>query len=138
VDASKSVTETIQLHQIDTVWPAIVRNCPTPRILVKIDTQGHDAAVFRGAADHLEHVVGVQTELPAIELYDGMTPMADALKLYDSHGYAPIGFFPVTYLGDFGVVTEFDVILKRFSVETVGSVARLAESQADVLPGRPM
>jgi FkbM family methyltransferase len=133
VDTSKSVTETIQLHQLDTVWAEIVRNCPTPRVLVKIDTQGHDPAVFRGAANHLEHVVGVQTELPAVELYEGMTPMADALKLFDSHGYVPIGFFPVTYLGNFGIVTEFDVILKRFAEETVGTVAGLAESQADVL-----
>jgi len=54
----------------------------------------------------------MQSELPAIEIYDGMTSMPAALDLYRKLGYVPIGFYPVNTLSAYdGISPEFDVVL---------------------------
>jgi len=123
VDLRKASTEEIQLRKIDSIWPELTDYCPSPRIFLKIDTQGHDTAVARGAAQCLEHILGIQTELPVIELYDGMTSMGKSLEFYNGLGYVPIGFFPVNTPKSYGASPEFDVLLTRFSGERSASSA---------------
>jgi len=114
VDTGSASTEPIQLRKIDTIWADITTGIESPRVFMKIDTQGHDTAVVRGAAAHLQYIHGVQSELPAVEIYDGMTSMPTALELYRQLGYVAVGFYPINTPEAYGVSPEFDVILKRF------------------------
>ena len=114
VDTAKASTEPIQLNSIDTIWDEITQDISAPRVFLKIDTQGHDMAVALGAAAHLPNIIGIQTEMPVVEIYDGMTPMTDALSQYQRLGYVPIGFYPVNTPRYYGVSPEFDVILRQF------------------------
>lgn len=105
--------ERVSVNTIDTIWDDITRGIEHPRVFLKIDTQGYDVEVILGAGHHLQYVYAVQSELPAIEIYEGMTSMPRALELYRELGYAPVGFWPVSTPPRLGIPPEFDVILKR-------------------------
>jgi hypothetical protein len=74
VDISKKGIEKVVLRSIDSIWNEITRGLENPRVYLKTDTQGHDRAVIRGSEPRLGSIFGIQSELPAIEIYDGMTP----------------------------------------------------------------
>jgi len=87
---------------------------------MKIDTQGHDLSVVRGAAGVLNHIVGLQSELPAVQIYDGMASMTTVLDYYFTCRFVPIGFHPVNTMRDTQISPEFDVLFSRFE----GSLVR--------------
>ena len=113
VDAS-STAEQVQFKTLDNVWDRVLAGIPNPRIFMKLDTQGHDTEAFLGSVAHHNEIVGLQSELPAIELYDGMTSFAETLKLYKDHRFTPVGFYPVNRPEAYkGGVPEFDAIFIR-------------------------
>jgi hypothetical protein len=81
---------------------------------MKIDTQGHDLSVVRGATGVLEHIAGLQSELPAVQIYDGMASVSTLLEYYSTCGLVPIGFHPVNTMRGIQISPEFDVLFKRF------------------------
>lgn len=104
----------IQLRRMDTVLPQLIEEIQSPRVFVKMDTQGHDVNVIRGATGVLDKIVGLQSELPAVQIYDGMLSMSSALEYYASCGFLPIGFYPVNTFEDIHISPEFNVLLNRF------------------------
>jgi len=115
VDTQRASCETIHLRTLDAVWSDVTCGIPSPRVFLKLDTQGHDTAAMLGAVAHLQYIYGVQSELAAVPLYDGMVSMPAALELYRSLGYVAAGFYSVCTLGTSGIIPEFDVILQQFS-----------------------
>lgn len=81
------------------------------RIFLKIDTQGFDLEVFRGAGALLPSIVGIMTELPVQQIYDGMPDWLDCLAEYRTAGFLPTHFSPVSIERDRAV--EFDCIMLR-------------------------
>jgi hypothetical protein len=71
--------------------------------------------VIHGSEPRLGSIFGIQSEIPAIEIYDGMTPMPDMLRYLGTLGYVPIGFHPINQPEAYdGATPEFDVVFKRF------------------------
>lgn len=66
------------------------------RILLKMDTQGFDLQVFRGADLCLENVCCMLSELSLIPAYSGMPHYLEALSVYESKGLSVSGFYPIT------------------------------------------
>jgi FkbM family methyltransferase len=115
INLSNCFSEKIRLRTIERLWSEITDGISSPRVFVKMDTQGHDVSVIRGAIDYLRYFVGIQSELPVVDIYEGMVPMHKALAFYRKLGFAPIGFYPVnTPCAYGGISPEFDVILKVF------------------------
>lgn len=128
VDLSKKAVEEIRLRSINSIWNEITKDIEVPRVYLKTDTQGHDHAVIRGAQPRLKSILALQSEIPVIEIYDGMTSMPDMLRFLGSLGYIPIGFHPVSQHHGYGGATpEFDVIFKKIMGGTAeeGSLAPL-------------
>jgi FkbM family methyltransferase len=111
--ASRSQT-TIQLRRLDAVLPQLIEGIQSPRVFMKIDTQGHDLSVVRGAAGVLDRIAGLQSELPAVQIYDGMASMSTVLEYYSTCGFVPIGFHPVNTMRGTQISPEFDVLFNRF------------------------
>ena len=117
VDTSKKGVEKVALRCIDSVWNEITTGLENPRVYLKTDTQGHDRAVIRGVEPRLGSIFGIQSEIPAIEIYEGMTPMPDMLRYLGTLGYVPIGFHPVNQPDAYdGATPEFDVVFKRINL----------------------
>lgn len=117
VDPACSSRRPIQLKRLDAVLPQLMEGIRSPRIFMKIDTQGHDVSVVKGASGVLGTIVGLQSELPAVEIYDGMFSMSDALSYYARCGFVPIGFYPVNTVNtsdSLHITPEFDVLFRRF------------------------
>ena len=66
------------------------------RVLLKMDTQGYDLEVFKGAQSVLSNTSCILSELSLIPIYDGMPNYSEALSMFESHGFNVSGFYPIT------------------------------------------
>jgi FkbM family methyltransferase len=102
--------EVIQIHRLDEIFGDI--GIDASRILLKIDTQGYDLEVFRGASGVLNRVQAVQTELSFQSVYENMPGYAETLAEMQRAGFEVSGMFPVTHDDNMRAI-EFDCVLVR-------------------------
>lgn len=65
------------------------------RYFLKMDTQGFDIEVFKGAAQFLPKVCCLLSELSLIPLYEGMPNYLESLARYNSEGFLVSGIYPI-------------------------------------------
>ena len=82
------------------------------RIFLKMDTQGYDLNVFRGAKCTLDACRAIQTELSFIDLYDGMPSYREVLHEFEADGYGVSGIFAISRNIDLQII-EADCVLIR-------------------------
>ncbi len=82
------------------------------RPFLKMDTQGFDVNVMRGAGGKIGQFVGMQSELGFIPIYNGMPDWHEALAEYERAGFAISAFFPVSTDEALRAV-ELDVVMVR-------------------------
>jgi FkbM family methyltransferase len=83
----QSRTETVQVRRLDAVLPELLPDWRSRRVYLKMDTQGYDLEVFKGASGVLDCIVGLQSEVSVQPLYDGMPHYLDALACYEQAGF---------------------------------------------------
>jgi len=83
------------------------------RPFLKLDTQGYDIEVFRGAGDRINEILGIQCELSLIPLYEGMPSIEDALGVFRGAGFDVTGFFPVAVENATARLLEVDCVMIR-------------------------
>ncbi len=80
------------------------------RPYLKMDTQGFDLEVVRGATETLRVVPVLQTEVSVRPLYAGMPDYITSIRTLEERGFELSGLFPVVYDTSFRVV-EFDCVM---------------------------
>lgn len=80
--------------------------------LLKIDTQGFDLEVLRGAEGILHQIVAMQFEISMLQLYEGVVGFPNMLAEVDKMGFAVSGLFPVAHDARLRAV-EFDCVAVR-------------------------
>jgi FkbM family methyltransferase len=101
--------ETAQVRRLDDVIPPDI---DISRTYLKLDTQGFDLSVARGATRTLPSIPALQTELSLIPLYNGMPHMRDALAFFEKRGFAVSDLFLVSQDETLRAV-EFDCLMVR-------------------------
>ena len=86
------------------------------RPFLKMDTQGHDVSVAKGAGDQLRQFVGLQSELAVKCLYDDSPRFEDALEFYRGRGFELSAMVP-NNVGTFPRLLEIDCIMYRTDLE---------------------
>lgn len=81
-------------------------------IFMKLDVQGHEAAVLRGSRNTLKHAKACLIEVNVEELYVGQSSFLEIAKLMDEVGLKYIGNFEQAYDSD-GRVIFFDALFAR-------------------------
>ena len=105
-DVSVSVTT------LDKVLADHVRGF-TPEVLLKLDVQGFEDRVLRGARNLLRSVDACIAELSLDPLYEGQATFKDVVSLLDDHEFRYSGNFSQSY-GDDGRIMWLDALfLKR-------------------------
>jgi FkbM family methyltransferase len=106
---------TITLSTLAAEFPAITAGITEPRVLLKSDTQGHEAEVLRGAGPNglPQAVVAVMVELAAQPLYDGQPPMTTVMDLVMDDGFTPVVFEPWFRSSDDLRMVELDALFMR-------------------------
>jgi FkbM family methyltransferase len=80
-------------------------------MFLKLDTQGYDLEVFRGAEKSLDRICCLLSEVSLIPIYDGMPNYLEALSAYQDRGFSISGIYPLTKNeGDLSVI-EMDCVL---------------------------
>lgn len=105
-------TVAVQIRRLDDVLPELVAEIESPRIFLKMDTQGFDSQVLDGASACIDQIVGMQSEISVIPIYDGMLPYTDSLSHYERLGFALMDLFPVNRTPE-GCVMEYDCVMAR-------------------------
>lgn len=103
--------ERVVVRRLDSVFAECVAGLAEPSVFLKMDTQGWDHEVLRGAEASLPRIVGLQSEVSVLPLYEGMTSYLDAIRELHELGFDLTGVYPVAY-ADLRVV-ELDVVLAR-------------------------
>jgi FkbM family methyltransferase len=106
----------VEVRRIDSILPDLIRslpNCPsTPRIFLKMDTQGYDTQVLAGAKGSLSQIVALLSEVSIVPLYEDMVPYYKALEIYAGLGFDILSLSEVTRTVD-GRVCEYDCLMVR-------------------------
>jgi FkbM family methyltransferase len=87
------------------------------RLFLKMDTQGFDVEVFRGAEGLLDRIYGLQSEVSVMPIYEHMPDYISALTAYREKGFEPTGFFPVTRDPERLVVIEYDCFMRNLHLD---------------------
>lgn len=106
-------TEKVSMRRLDSVLDAAIAGIPAPRIYLKMDTQGFDIEVLKGAESVLPTVLALQTEVSFRNLYEGMRSFAESIEEFRTRGFDVVDFLPVTRdPHDLGAI-EMDCLLTR-------------------------
>jgi FkbM family methyltransferase len=104
---------TVQVARLDDVIVSCLDGIQRPRVFLKMDTQGHDLAVLRGAAAALDVVVGMQSEVAVRALNAGAPLLLDSLEALTAPGFEITGLFGVSRETDQIAHIEYDCVLRR-------------------------
>lgn len=84
-------------------------------VFLKMDTQGYDLEVFKGAQATLKQVKGILSELSLIAVYNGMPNYMQSLSTYENAGFSVSGFYPITRNNNLSL-NEVDCVLVNTSL----------------------
>lgn len=105
--AKKQVTVETLAHILTRLQNDYVFSHP----FLKMDTQGFDLEVFRGAKPVLETIVGLQSEVPVKSIYQGAPGLSEMLGEYLGAGLQLKGIYPVNPHDD--EILEVDCIFSN-------------------------
>lgn len=78
-------SEKVPLQRLDTIAPGYLH--PDSILFLKIDTQGYEDRVLKGAPGLLERAIGLQLELSFVPLYDGQRPYDELIAQLKNLGF---------------------------------------------------
>jgi FkbM family methyltransferase len=103
----------VVVRRLDSVFDEVVEGMESPRVYLKLDTQGYDLQAFAGAGDRVQQIIGMQSEVACVPIYDGMPRLPEQISVYEGAGFEISGMFPVTIDRKTLRVIEFDAVLVR-------------------------
>lgn len=104
-------TERVPVRRLDELWPELVS--PGERVFLKVDVQGYEAHVLRGAGSYLKECHGLQIETSFVPLYEGSMVFADAVALIDTLGLTVMAVIPGFTHPRTGQMLQCDLVLIR-------------------------
>jgi FkbM family methyltransferase len=90
--AAYVAVEDVEVRRLDDLLGAHRQDARS--ILLKIDVQGYEAAVIRGAAMTLREAAAVHLEMSLMPLYEGAPLLAEVVGMLADHGFQLVGIEP--------------------------------------------
>jgi len=113
--AAVTGTEKVSVKKLDDVFSGIVP-VTNPRVFLKLDTQGYDLEVLKGAHDSMSFIQGLQSEISCKPIYSGMPTHLESLKFIDELGYEITDIYPLGHDKQDMSLLEFDCIFRKRTV----------------------
>ncbi|MFA5632635.1 MAG: FkbM family methyltransferase [Porticoccaceae bacterium] len=111
-DIAVSATQAVAVARLDEFLSARPELFAARNIFLKMDTQGYDLNVLRGAETVLDRIDVLLSELSLIPIYTDMPDYLEALRLYRNYGFVLTGLYPISRRDDFSVI-EMDCMFIR-------------------------
>jgi FkbM family methyltransferase len=102
----------VNVETLDGIFRELQARHGFRRPFLKMDTQGFDLSVLRGARDCISQFVGLQSELAIRKIYSEATDFRDALTFYEELGFTLSALVPNNG-GHFPALVEMDCIMAR-------------------------
>jgi FkbM family methyltransferase len=102
--------ELVSIRKLDSIMPILKEQHKLHNIYLKIDTQGFDLEVIKGAEKTLPLVCALQTEVSIIPIYENMPPFFEIHKFLAERNFDITGLFPVSRDSHQRVI-EFDCVM---------------------------
>jgi FkbM family methyltransferase len=112
-EAEVKAREEAAMTRLDRIFDDLVAGLATPRVYLKMDTQGYDIEVLKGAAGCLDRIVALQTEVATKYQYHGMTGYQEVISYLEERGFQISGIFPVALDERDLTAIEFDCVMVR-------------------------
>lgn len=110
---SEYETIEVPIKRLDEILMAELKD--SKKIMLKVDTQGFDLEVVKGATKILDRVVAINFECSVIPIYENTPNYLETLTFFHQLGFVPSGFFPVSRVDNTHELIEFDVIMVKKS-----------------------
>ena len=104
-------SEQIEIQTVDAIFGELVQ--PGEHVFLKVDTQGFEGRVLRGAEQSLRAIETVQLEMPLAPLYDGELGFSELVRLMLDSGYDIVGLEPGFCDPSTGRLLQVDGIFHR-------------------------
>jgi FkbM family methyltransferase len=111
-DSAVERTEQCEVRRLDELFADAVFGIDDPRVYLKLDTQGWDLEVVRGARACLPRILALQCEMSVTCLYEGAPTYSAALAELTEAGFGLSAIFRVNWDADCRLV-EFDAVMVR-------------------------
>jgi FkbM family methyltransferase len=98
-----------------TVDAAVAARKLPPPYLLKLDTHGYEAPIFRGAERTLAHTSLIIVEVYNFTLCDGALRFPELCGFLAARGFRPLDLFDVLHRPGDGALWQFDLLLGRAS-----------------------
>jgi len=105
-------TIVVMTEKLADIFPRLQAQFGFRRPFLKLDTQGFDPLVLRGAEGVLQQFVGFQSELAIRRIYEDSIDFREVLTLYESLGFDLSALVP-NNAGHFPALVEIDCIMVR-------------------------
>lgn len=104
-------TEIVQVKKLDTIYDDIVDF--NDNVYIKIDTQGYEMNVLKGAENSLNKVIGIQLEMSLSQTYENEPDFKEVLNFMENKGFMLFSIEPGYYNKKSGQLYQFDGIFFR-------------------------
>lgn len=112
VGNSSARIQRVQVRRLDSLLDDIIRATDARRLFLKLDTQGFDLEVVRGAGSRIAEFCGLMSEISVHPLYEGMPHYTETLREYESLGFRLRSLHAVSRTeGD--LIIEYNVLMQR-------------------------
>lgn len=106
-------TEDVQIRRLDDIFKDLTSDLSNPRIFLKLDTQGYDLEVLKGAFESIRIISGLQTEMSVTPIYEEMPGYIESLTMLRELGFEITGFYPVARDPKNLILIEFDCVMRN-------------------------
>ena len=106
--------ETVDIRKLDDMLVQCHRDFEFSRPFLKMDTQGFDLEVFKGAGNCVGEIRGILSELSVRPLYKGMPHYLEALQTYESADFELFNLSVVNRIQTGGLL-ELNCFMRRMS-----------------------
>jgi FkbM family methyltransferase len=104
-------SELVRLARLDSIWPELgLRQQP---LYLKLDTQGSELSILRGASEVLLDAAFVEAELSLVTLYEGGARFDEVIAFLDDRGFDLISLEGIDEEPETGHMLQIDAIFMR-------------------------
>lgn len=119
-DGAVVAVEKARIRTLDDVLSEGGIDCAVSNVYLKLDTQGFDLEVIKGASRSLPKLRALQTEASIRPIYAGMPTFLETVATMTENFFDLSGMFPVTHDDDFRLIELDFVFVNNLFVKSHG------------------